>query len=66
MSKDKDYQLVVSSNKDVVDASLLYFHGDNIEYSDEKDIVTNIEFESIILSIKKNFVHHNMVGFVNK
>ena len=42
MSKYKDYLLVVKSSKDVASELLVSLHGDNIEYSDKQDIVTNI------------------------
>ena len=32
----------------------------------KQDIVTNIEFETIISSIKKDLFNQRMVGFVNK
>ena len=40
MSEYKHYKLVVIINEDVSDASMLTFHGKNIEYSDKQDIVT--------------------------
>ena len=54
------------SNEDVAAASLLIFHDDNIEESDKPDIVTNIELESIIPSIKRYSFHQCMVDFVEK
>ena len=48
MLKDKDYQLVLISKEDVTTASLIYLHGNNVEYYDKKYIVTNLEFEAII------------------
>ena len=66
MSKYKDYQLVVISNEDVADVSLLSLHGENIEDSDKQDIVTNIKLEAIIPSYKRNFFHKLMVDFLNK
>ena len=53
MSKNKESQLVVISEEDVASASLLTFHGYNIEEYDTQYIVTNIEFESILTPIKK-------------
>ena len=61
--KNVESQLYVSSNEDIAYASLLTFHGDNIEESYKQDIVTNIEFESILPSIKKYYFHHHMVDF---
>ena len=66
MSKDKDSQLFVSINEYVVPASLLYLHVDNIENYDKQYIVTNIEFETIMTSIKKKCFHQRMVDFLNK
>ena len=66
MSKYKDYSSVIKSTKDVASELLVSLHGDNIEYSDKQDIVTNIEFEARIPSIKKNFFHQRMVEFANK
>ena len=66
MSKNKDSQLVVGSNEDVAAALLLTLHGDIIEDFDKQDIVTNIEFESIVPSIKNYLFHQCMVDFVNK
>ena len=42
MKKDKDSQLVVSSNEDVSATLLITLHGYNIEDSDKQDIVTKI------------------------
>ena len=58
--------MVVSINEDVADASFLTFHGKKIEYCDKQEIVTKIEFESIVPSIKNNFINQSMVYFVNK
>ena len=41
-------------------------HGDNIGEYDKQDIDTNIQFESILPSIKKYFFHQHMVDFMNK
>ena len=41
-------------------------YGDNIKYSEKQDIVTNMEFEAIIPSIKNDFFHQHMMNFVNK
>ena len=66
MSKYKESQLVVISNEDDASKSLLYLHGENIEYNKKKDIVSNIEFEAIIISVKNNFFHKRMMDFMNK
>ena len=66
ISKNIEYQLVVGSNEYVAAASLITLHGDNIEEYDKQDIVTNIEFEAILPSIKKHFFHQRMVDFLNK
>ena len=66
ISKDEDYQLVVSNNEDVEAVSFLYFHGDNIEDSDKQYIVTSIKCEAIIPSIEKTFFYQLVVDFVNK
>ena len=66
MSKNKESQLVVVNNEDVADSSLLYLHGGNIEYYERQYIVLNIEFESIVSSIKNDFFRQCMVDFVNK
>ena len=58
--------MVVGSNADVEAASLIYLHGKKTEYSYKQDIVSNMEFETIIPSIKKYFFHQCMVNFVNK
>ena len=42
MSRDKYFQLVVSSNEYFAAASLLSFHGDNIKDSYKQYIVTNM------------------------
>ena len=57
--------MVVGSNKYVAAASLITLHGDNIEEYDKQDIVTNIEFESIVPSIKKYFLYQRIVVFLN-
>ena len=56
----------VVSNEDVVSSSLITLHGDNIEESDKQDIVTNIEFEATVPSIKKYFFCQRIIDFVNK
>ena len=66
MSKDKYYQLVVSSNEDVASVLFIYLHVDIIVDSDKQYIVTNIEFEAIIPSIKNNLFHQCMVDFLHK
>ena len=58
--------MVVSSNEDVAYVSLLCLNDNNIEDYEKQDIVTNIEFETIISSIKKDLFNQRMVGFVNK
>ena len=58
--------MAVGSNKDVADASWIILHGKNIEESDKQYTVTDVEFEAILLSIKKYFFHQRMVYFVNK
>ena len=45
---------------------MLNFCGGKIQESEKQDIVTNIEFEAIVTSIKKYFFHQRMVDFVNK
>ena len=40
-------------------------HGYNIEGYYKQDVVTNMKFESIITSIKRNFFHQRMVDFAN-
>ena len=45
---------------------MIYLHINTIGNSDKQDIVTNIEFEAIITSIKNNFFHQRMMIFVNK
>ena len=44
MSKDEYYLLVVSINEYVSDGPLLSLHGNNIEYYEKQDKVTNILF----------------------
>ena len=66
MTNNKDSQFFVRSNEDVAGELLLYLHGDKIEYYEKQDTVTNIIFVSIIPSVKNNFFHRRMVGFVNK
>ena len=66
MSENIEYQLVVGSNEYVASVSLLTLHGNSTEESDKQDVVTNIEFEAIVSSIKKYFFHQCMVDFVNK
>ena len=58
--------MVVKSTKDVASELLVSLHGDNIEYYDKQDMVTNIDFEARIPSIKKNFFHQHMVDIANK
>ena len=58
--------MVVDSNEDIAATSLLTLHGKNNEYSDKQDMVTNIEFEAIVPSIKKHLFRQLMVGFSNK
>ena len=52
MSKDTDYKMFVITNEKFSAASFLYLHGNNNEDDEKLDTVTNISFESIILSIK--------------
>ena len=54
------------SNEYVAASSLIALHGNNIEEYYKQDIVTNIEFESMIPSIKNYFFHNPMVDFLNK
>ena len=65
-SKNKESKLVVSSNEDVVAALLLSLYYSNIEDSDKQDIVSKVEFEAIIPSIKNYFFHPRIINFVNK
>ena len=44
MSNNIEYQLVVSSNEDVVAASFLTFYDGNIEEYYKQEMVTNIKF----------------------
>ena len=39
---------------------------ENIYYSEKQDIATNIDFEAMVTSIKKNLFHKRMFGLVNK
>ena len=39
-------------------------HGNNNEDSEKQDVVTNILFEAIVSSIKKNLFCQSMVGFL--
>ena len=66
MSKDTDYPLFFIRNEDYEYLSLIYLHGKSNKDSGKQDIVTNIEFEAIVTSIKKNFFHEHMVDFSNK
>ena len=66
MSKNKEYQLNVTSNKDVAAASLISLHDDNIKDYNKQEIVSNTEFEAIIPSIKNNSFHQHMMNFMNK
>ena len=50
--QNREYQLDVDSNENVVAELLLTLHGDNIEDSEKQDIATNINFETIVPSIK--------------
>ena len=58
--------MIVGINEYAADASLLNLNFDNIEEYDKKYIVTNIQFEAIVPSIKKYFFHHRMVDFASK
>ena len=64
MSNDKYSQLVFKINEDVAAASLIYFHGNNIEDYEKQDIVTNIKFESIITLIENKLFYKLMVDFL--
>ena len=68
MSLCKKYknQLNVGSHEYVAAASFLTLHDDNIEKYEKQDIVTKIEFEFILASIKNCFFHQRMVDFMNK
>ena len=55
--KNIESQFVVYSNVDAAAASLLNWNGKNIETSDKKYIVTNIEFKGIVPPIKNYFCH---------
>ena len=65
MSKDTYHPLVVRLNQDIPYASLIPLHGENNVDSEKQYIVTNMEFEAIVLPIKKKHYQH-MVDFVNK
>ena len=56
--------MVVRSNEYVADTLLIYLCGDNIEDTEKHEIVKNIKFEAIIISIKNNFFHHHMFFLV--
>ena len=58
--------MVVVINGDVASASFITLHGKNIGESEKKDIVTNIDFETMVHSIKRQFFHRRMVHLVNK
>ena len=45
---------------------MIYLHFYTIGDSEKQDIVTNIECEAIIPSIKNNFFHQRMVDYLNK
>ena len=45
---------------------MLTLYDEKIEESDKQDIVTNIEFEAMVPSIKRYFFHKHMVDFLNK
>ena len=66
MSVDTDYPLVFMVNEDFAAVLLLSLHGNNNEDNEKQDIVTNIEFEAIVTSIKNYFFNQRMVDFVNK
>ena len=66
MSKDIDYLVVISINEDFIATSLLSMYNENNKDNEKQGIVTNIEFEFIILSIKKYFFHQSMIDFVHK
>ena len=63
MSKHKEYQLGVRSDEYVAAALFISLRDNNIEYYDKQGIVSNIEIEAIITSIKKNFFHQRMMDF---
>ena len=54
--KNIESKLVVGSDEGAAAASLLTLYGNNIEEYDKEDIITNIEFEAIVPSIKKYFI----------
>ena len=56
----------VGINEDVAAASFLNLHDNSIEYFDKQVMVTNIESEAILPSIKKYLFHQCMVDFLNK
>ena len=58
--------MVVKINEDVAALSFLSLYGNRTEDDEEKDIVTKIEFEFILASIKNCFFHQRMVDFMNK
>ena len=58
--------MIYGLNEDVPDASFLSLYGLNDEKSEECDINTNIKFEAIFPSIKKNLFHQHMVNYFNK
>ena len=66
MSKNKEYPLFVRINKDVSSVSFFSLHGNRINDSDKKYIVSNIEFKAIVPSIKKSFFYQHMMNFLNK
>ena len=53
MTKSTDSTVVVRINEDIVAASLLSLYGEKNKKLEIQDKVTNIEFESIVTSIKK-------------
>ena len=58
--------MVLGNNEYVAALSLITLHGDNIKDSDQQDIVTNVNFEAILPSIKLYVFHQGMVDFANK
>ena len=51
--KDKESPVIFGLNKDVAAASLIYLHSKNDEKPEYLDIVTNIEFADVVISIKE-------------
>ena len=66
MSKDKNAQSIVSSDKNVAAQSLLSLHDNKIKDYEKQEIDTNIYFEELMMMLDGTVGHCRLKGDVTK